>query len=559
MNIIRLFLPFCLFFFTAVWAAGMPKTLVVMLDGVRADATNIASTPHIDSLRNGSWAEGYHGAWSFAAHTIRDAAPNSAPNHTAIATGVSATKSHVKGNDYFEDYSKSNASAAYNNFLSRIEKRFPEKSTVFLYSWGPDAVLVDKNNRCDFARRDGDAKNARKAAAMLEGSHEEDGWKKGTDVDVMLVYNDEPDHAGHAGGFSPPGKKHDGYIKSIELADAWIGAMLDSIKKRPGFANEDWLIIVCADHGGWIGGHGDERAETYTVPLIMSGKKVVSGPMRGEPCVVDIAPTVLDHFGLDVAAMREFELLDGTIRGKSEPAITAIRPIEEGLLVYLPFDGTVENKAEAASIPPENRGGNFETTGGKKAGFLALRGADTPQFVSLGNPESLKRGVDGGLTVACWVRMNAPQKGDPVLFGNKNWKDGNNSGITLFVAPQKTDGNNLALNLADASGRRVDVKQFFFAPAEWWFCAASIDRTGNATVYAGSPNGRLYFGSMSLIGETVPASKPVSGTIDSPLPWNIGQDGTGTYGSRLDADLDEFRLWNRALTLEEIEAVYKTP
>jgi hypothetical protein len=49
----------------------------------------------------------------------------------------------------------------------------------------------------------------------------------------------------------------------------------------------------------------------------------------------------------------------------------------------------------------------------------------------------------------------------------------------------------------------------------------------------------------------------LSGNIDTLLPWNIGQDGTGNGKPQLNADIDELRIWNRALNLKEIELLFK--
>ncbi|MDR2706002.1 MAG: alkaline phosphatase family protein, partial [Planctomycetaceae bacterium] len=299
----------------SIHAEEIPKSLVVMLDGTRADVMLMATTPNFDSLRNGSWAEGYHGAWSFAAHTIKDAPTASASNHTAIATGATAQKTQVANNELYENYNKTNASATYKTFLTRIEERNPDKSTAFLYEWKPDIALMSTNNRCDFVRGDGDKVNIKTVPAILEGSFESEQWKKGNDIDALLVFIERPDPVGHSGGFSPPGLKHNEYVKAIEEVDGWVGSMLNAIKKRPNFSNENWQIIICSDHGGWINSHGAMRSDNYTVPLIISGKNVVPGEIQGQPCCADVAVTVLDHFGFDVAKMKEEGLVDGSVRG----------------------------------------------------------------------------------------------------------------------------------------------------------------------------------------------------------------------------------------------------
>ena len=80
-----------------------PKALLIMLDGARADALAAARMPAVESLRDGSWAPGYSGAWSLTGQTVPDARPSSAANHTAILTAVNAEKSRVFNNGETKD------------------------------------------------------------------------------------------------------------------------------------------------------------------------------------------------------------------------------------------------------------------------------------------------------------------------------------------------------------------------------------------------------------------------------------------------------------------------
>ncbi|MDR0704917.1 MAG: alkaline phosphatase family protein [Planctomycetaceae bacterium] len=544
-------------------AEGTPKSLTIMLDGARADVMLMATTPNFDSICNGSWAEGYRGAWSLAAHTIKDAPTISGPNHAAIATGVTAGKTQVPNNDLYKNYNEKKVSETYQTFLTHIKKRHPDKRTVFLYEWKPDIILVSENNPCDLALQGADKIHALRIPTILDGSFETANWKKGADVDAILWYIDKPDKVGHSGGYCPPGLKHDDYIKTIEEIDGWTGEILDTIKKRPNFAQEDWLIVVTSDHGGWISGHGSMRSENYTIPLMISGKNVVQGEIQGQPCCADAAVTVLDHFGIDVAKMKKEGLLDGSVRGKNETVSVSGKTLDDGLLVYLPFDGSLENKVKvpknSESIIAENRGATIKPNGGKQNGYLEIRKNKQPQFVTLGNQKSLQFETDGNFSVAFWTRMPNIQEEEPVFIGNKDWLSGQNPGFCFFANPlSANNGNIIGFNIADNNRLRVDVKQIFVSLNTWWFCAVTVDRKNNATIFSGGPDGRLFFCSESLTDENLGKSfGRLHGSIDTPLSWNIGQDGTGKCKSQLNADIDELRIWNRALNLKEIELLFK--
>ncbi|MDR1384961.1 MAG: alkaline phosphatase family protein [Planctomycetaceae bacterium] len=546
---------------TSVYAEHVPKSLVIMLDGARSDVMLMAKTPNFDSVCSGDWATGYHGAWSLTAHTVKDAPTISGPNHASIAVGATPTKTKVPNNDLYDNYNKTNASATYKNYLTRIKEKYADKKTAFVFSWKPDKILVSENNPCDLVLCDSDQNNAKHVPKILGGSYESEHWKKGTDIDAMLYFIDLPDHIGHSGGYCPPGQKHKEYIACIEEIDGWLGTVLNSIRQRTTFANEDWLVVITSDHGGWVSGHGPMRADNFTIPFFVSGQNVVSGEMEGQPCDADAAATVLNHFGFDVAQMKEDGLIDGSVRGTAKTVPVANKSIEDGLLVYLPFDGDFENKVsnKAASISVGNHGAKPESADGKHNGYLKIRQGEQPQFVTLGNPESLQFGTDGNFSIAFWTRLPIVQEGDPVLISNKDWSSGQNPGCCFFVNPlPSNNGNIIGFNIADDTKLRVDVKQIFLPQNEWWFCAVTVNRQGNAVLFAGSPDGRLFWGSESLIDENLGKSfGRLDGNINTLLLWNIGQDGTKTYQSKLNADIDEFRIWNRALSIKEMETLFK--
>ena len=74
------------------------KALMIMVDGLRADAVENAPMTNLLRLRDGKWQKGYNGFSSLTAHTLYDARPSSAANHAAIATGVTSAKTGVRKN-----------------------------------------------------------------------------------------------------------------------------------------------------------------------------------------------------------------------------------------------------------------------------------------------------------------------------------------------------------------------------------------------------------------------------------------------------------------------------
>ena len=75
-----------------------PMALMVMFDGLRADAIESGEMPNLAALRNGTWQPGYNAAWTVTGQNAPGTPPVSAPNHASIATGVSPSKHGVTAN-----------------------------------------------------------------------------------------------------------------------------------------------------------------------------------------------------------------------------------------------------------------------------------------------------------------------------------------------------------------------------------------------------------------------------------------------------------------------------
>ena len=44
--------------------------------------------------------------------------------------------------------------------------------------------------------------------------------------------------------------------------------MINAIRARPAYDNEDWLIIITSDHGGFATGHGPQFATARQVFIV---------------------------------------------------------------------------------------------------------------------------------------------------------------------------------------------------------------------------------------------------------------------------------------------------
>lgn len=114
------------------------------------------------------------------------------------------------------------------------------------------------------------------------------------DPTALFVYFHQTDATGHAIGFSPEVPE---YVKAIENIDARVNTVLKAMQSRPNYANEDWLTIVCTDHGGLKRSHsnGLKVPEIRRVFLIVHGPSAQPGPIPKQAYLVDVTGTALTH------------------------------------------------------------------------------------------------------------------------------------------------------------------------------------------------------------------------------------------------------------------------
>lgn len=507
-------------------ALASKHSLVVAIDGLRGDGIENADTPNMDKLINGTWADGYKGAFAHYAQTMTDAAPNSGPNHVGIMTGVTATKSGVTNNSNVAggNYSQ------YPHYLTLIENHNSHLNTAYLVTWGTDMQIT---NSADLRVDSDDAGNTQRAVKIMKGTYADANWTYGARPDAVFLFLDDVDGAGHACCFAA---NDSGYTNEITEVDGQIGQILDAIKARTNFANEEWQIVITSDHGGRGSSHGVHAADNYTIPFLVVSKNAGQGYLKGVPRNYDAAPTALAHIGVTVPSN-----IDGQVRG-TEVSPQAPTSIETELVTYLTFEdyedhsGRHNHASVGAGSPTLKNGGRFSK-------YLEINGSR--EFLSLGKPSDLDFGAATDFTLMTWYKISGDQSGDPVIVGNKDWRSGANRG-TLLLA-NEGNGDDFGINVASASSDRKDIDPIDYTFNGWWLLVATFDRDGAATLYAGSPSGELNIvaGSIKDVGD-----------LNSSLAWNIGQDGTGHYAYNLKADLDDFAIWRRALTLDEIRKLY---
>ncbi|GAA4157810.1 hypothetical protein GCM10022286_09760 [Gryllotalpicola daejeonensis] len=250
-----------------------------------------------------------------------------------------------------------------------------------------------------------------------------------------------------------------------------------------------------------------------------------------------LLPGALAVAGLSLAALL------GPVSADAAPAVASAAPaspaaalnlpdgLESSLHDYLPFDG------DATSTTGKPTTANDVSYVQGKFGQAAHFNSST-SWVSLDDLTSYP--ADYSFTMSTWVRST--QSGsDPSIFGNKDWNSGSNPG---FVFSTRT--SNIVLNINAGGVGRVDYTTSKpITDSAWHQVAFTVDRAaGTVTLFIdGAQSGT---GSIAkFAGQPFTALKSL-----------IGNDGTGSYNIGDVLDIDEFFLFDRALTPTEISDLY---
>lgn len=330
---------------------AQPMSLVIGIDGLGYGQRGLdqTDTPQIDSLIDGSWAEGYHGSYTdqaFAGGVRGDVTQQptvSGPGWSTILTGVWSDRHGVTGNNFSgRDYE------ANPTFLEIVEEALPEVRSGSFVNWNPiDTFLIasvdDRNSEMD-VRADlaSDLATANTAASFLRDLP--------ADVPAStFVALDDVDIAGHQCGSSGPC-----YQNAITLADIFVGRMLRRISARESFPQEDWQIVLTSDHGHRpSGGHGGHSTLERQIPFIVSNRRVSPGaiePGENETPVshADVVPTVLEHFGIP-----RFDHLWGDSRANGPSVIHLLGDFDaDGILGIADIDALTRQVASGLNAVP---------------------------------------------------------------------------------------------------------------------------------------------------------------------------------------------------------------
>lgn len=265
------------------------RVLIIGIDGCRPDALQAAKTPYLDDLV--SHGTLFEGTEIRSARNADEADTVSGPGWSNLLTGVWPDKHNVLNNSFKEPHYEK-----FPHFFARLREARPEAVTASFSDWKPISELIvsaaSVNRHFEPQGSDYTGSDADAAKAACE-------YLLAASPDAVVLYLGQVDETGHAHGFHPSVPE---YIAAIERVDGHIGEVTAAIHSRPQYAQEDWLILVCTDHGGQGTGHGgghqiEEIRRTF---LIVSGSSAQIGHSTDQTYQVDVVATALTHLGIDL-------------------------------------------------------------------------------------------------------------------------------------------------------------------------------------------------------------------------------------------------------------------
>ena len=173
-------------------------------------------------------------------------------------------------------------------------------------------------------------------------------------------------------------------------------------------------------------------------------------------------------------------------------------------------------------------------------------------------------GKNGKMTILCWfnpIINNVSTDGEShVLISNSDWTNGINPGIN-FDASWKGgpfinfgDGSNRVDINASESSYHHEIGPHVVKLNQWQFVAITADfETNKAVLYYGTTDGTLQQFTRDWWNDGTLSLENISSFL-SAYNWQIGHDiAEGDY---FFGRIDEMGIWNRALTADDINAIY---
>jgi hypothetical protein len=573
------------------------------LDGVRGDALRAANAPHLHGLAASGVAawDAYAGGPPVGDPAMRQATL-SGPGWSSVLIGVWRDKHRVADNTF------ANVNLfRYPHVFARIKAVRPTAYLSSIVQWAPLNIILVRmmpgiaSFTAEFSRDD----------LVTDAAVEH---LANANPDVLFVHLGETDWAGHGEAFS---RSAPSYMAAIERADARVGRLLAALRARPGYATENWLVLVTTDHGGNRGYHGGQSPAERQIWIIANGAGLPAATVSPGPGHTVVARTVLHHLG--IVPQPDWGLADAEPFGF--PRATASFPsprdgedqVERKVtLRWQPGAGAVAHHVYFANRPELGPGDLLATTR-EPTLEVGHRAVDTDYFWRIDTvteqgelPGDVWRFRTAG-DIYRGLVLHLDLEGHTLDVSSRG-NHGLPRGAPRFARGTLGEGMEFGTN-ADAVvlgrpadldfGADQDFSVAFWIRSQGWagepVFLANRDHGADSVgwLFAGQGDGRQWRwtlrgeggarldhdraghvadGLWHLLAATHDRDGDVvfyqdgvrraagtlvgQGSIDSGLPTAIGQDGTLAWAHGLTALLDDVRIWRRLLADHEVARLW---
>lgn len=306
MNILRYSCLFLLFHLIACQSAepeSSPppkKAIFIILDGIPADVLERVETPMLDEIAG---EHGYTRAYVGGdTGTYNETPTISAPGYMDLLTATWANKHNVWGNyeqtpnyNYWNVFRIAEA-ATKDSLRTAIFSTWLDNRTV-LVGDGQNGLSIDyafDGFEQDTVRFPHDEERTYIREIDKLVSFEAVRYIREEGPDLSWIYLEYTDDVGHASGDSEE------LDQAIRLADAEVGKVWRAVQEREA-QGEDWMVVVTTDHGRDATSgrdHGGQSLRERTTWIVTNADELNRRFTEGEPPVIDISPSILDHLGI---------------------------------------------------------------------------------------------------------------------------------------------------------------------------------------------------------------------------------------------------------------------
>lgn len=299
------------------------KALIILLDGIPADVLERVQTPALDEI---AAQGGYARAAMGGEIGKKSESPTiSAVGYTSLMTGTWANKHNVYGNAI------KNPNYKYWTVFRMLRESRPDSKLGVFSTWEDNRTKIlgeglEETNelKIDFAF-DGYEKDTLlfphdskkiyldRIDAVVTSKASKTILREAPDL--SWVYLEYTDAVGHTFGDGPE------MDAAVRAADARVGQIWAAVQVRMRETSENWFLIVTTDHGRTADtgkDHGGQSEREREIWMVTNAKNLKSDFLGRKPEMVDVVPTLIDFFEMEVPK-KVSRKLDGVslIEGKN--------------------------------------------------------------------------------------------------------------------------------------------------------------------------------------------------------------------------------------------------